>query len=77
MKVLVTGGAGYIGSTISSALEQGERVDFRGFGIFKVEQRKARVARNPRTGQEVRVPARAVPVFKASNHLKDRVKHKE
>ena len=62
--------------TISSALEQGERVNLRGFGIFKVEPRRARVARNPRTGQEIRVPARAVPVFKVSDHLKDRVKHK-
>ena len=63
--------------TISSVLEQGERVDLRGFGVFKVEPRRARVARNPKTGQEIRVPACVVPAFKASDHLKDRVKHRE
>ena len=62
--------------TISSTLEHGERVNLRGFGVFKVKPRRARVARNPKTGQEIRVPACVVPAFKASDHLKDRVKHK-
>lgn len=59
--------------TISAALGRGEKIEMRGFGIFKVERRKSRVARNPKTGQEIRIPSRAVPVFKPSDHLKDRV----
>ena len=62
---------------ISAAMERGEKIEMRGFGIFKVEERKPRVARNPKTGQEIRIPARAVPVFKPSNHLKDRVQDGE
>ncbi|MBM3265283.1 MAG: integration host factor subunit beta [candidate division Zixibacteria bacterium] len=58
---------------ISAALGRGEKIEMRGFGIFKVERRKSRVARNPKTGQEIRIPPRAVPVFKPSDHLKDRV----
>lgn len=58
---------------ISAALGRGEKIEMRGFGIFKVESRKARVARNPKTGQEIRIPPRAVPVFKPSDHLKARV----
>jgi len=58
---------------ISSALEQRKKIEIRGFGIFKVEQRKGRVARNLRTGQEIQVSPRLVPVFKPSDHLKNRV----
>ncbi len=58
---------------ISAALGRGEKIEMRGFGIFKVESRKSRVARNPKTGEEIRIPPRAVPVFKPSDHLKDRV----
>ena len=43
-------------SVISSAFAQGEKIEMRGFGVFKVEQRKGRVARNPLTGQAIRVP---------------------
>jgi len=59
--------------TISTALERGEKIEMRGFGIFKVEKRKARVARNPKTGTEIRIPPRVVPVFKPSDRLKARV----
>ena len=62
---------------ISAALGRGEKIEMRGFGIFKVENRKARVARNPKTGQEIRIPPRAVPVFKPSDHLKARVQDGE
>ena len=40
---------------ISNALARGDRVELRGFGAFSVKQRAARVARNPRTGEAVRV----------------------
>ena len=42
---------------ISAALERGERVELRGFGAFSVRQRKARTGRNPRTGEEITIPA--------------------
>jgi integration host factor alpha subunit len=59
--------------SIGDALSQGEHLEIRGFGTFKVKQRKSRMARNPRTGDSVPVPARRVPVFKVSKMLKDRV----
>jgi nucleoid DNA-binding protein len=56
--------------TIKEALESGNNIEIRGFGTFKIKQRKARKARNPRTGEEVAVPDRKVPVFKPSNEFK-------
>jgi nucleoid DNA-binding protein len=55
---------------IKGALEGGKNIEIRGFGTFKVKLRKARKARNPRTGDEVPVPDRKVPVFKPSNEFK-------
>ena len=55
---------------IKGALESGKNIEIRGFGTFKVKVRKARKARNPRTGDEVPVPDRKVPVFKPSNEFK-------
>lgn len=46
-------------------------VTLAGFGVFSVAQRAARVGRNPRTGQSVRIPAARVPKFKPGKHLKD------
>ena len=58
---------------ISRALETGDKVELRGFGSFKVKSRRSRVARNPRTGESVTVPAKQVPYFKSSNDLKIRL----
>jgi nucleoid DNA-binding protein len=58
---------------ISKALVDGKHYEIRGFGTFKVKNRKARMARNPRTGDAVPVPDRKVPVFKVSKELKDLV----
>jgi nucleoid DNA-binding protein len=58
---------------IGQSLADGQHLEIRGFGTFKVTERKARMARNPRTGEAVPVPARRVPVFKVSKMLKDRV----
>lgn len=55
---------------ISRALCEGDKVELRGFGSFKVKERRSRKARNPRTGASVEVPAKLVPYFKASNELK-------
>ena len=59
---------------IGQSLVQGDKVELRGFGSFKVKTRRARLARNPRTGDSVDVPAKRVPFFKASNELKARMK---
>ena len=55
--------------TVTEALKRGESIELRGFGSFKVQHRAARVARNPRTNEEVEIPARFVPVFKASREF--------
>ncbi|HYM79956.1 MAG TPA: HU family DNA-binding protein [Candidatus Limnocylindria bacterium] len=55
---------------IGRALSDGQHLEIRGFGTFKVRERRARRARNPRSGSEVMVPAKLVPVFKPSKELK-------
>jgi nucleoid DNA-binding protein len=60
-------------ASVTRALEAGKHIEIRGFGTFKVKDRKSRIARNPRTGDAVQVPARRVPVFKVSKELKDKV----
>jgi nucleoid DNA-binding protein len=55
---------------VSIALTEGKHLEIRGFGTFKVRERRARRARNPRSGTEVLVPAKLVPVFKPSKELK-------
>lgn len=60
-------------NAVKQALAQGNGIEIRGFGTFKVRHRKARVARNPRTGDPVQVPARVSPVFKPSKSLRSRV----
>jgi nucleoid DNA-binding protein len=55
---------------VSRALSEGRHIEIRGFGTFKVRERRARRARNPRSGSEVHVPAKLVPVFKPSKELK-------
>jgi nucleoid DNA-binding protein len=59
---------------ISNALEQGNRIELRGFGVFKTKKRRKRLARNPRTGKPISLDERFVPVFKPSKILKQRIK---
>ena len=59
--------------TISSALATGDKVTFTGFGTFERRHRKARMGRNPQTGQPVPIAAANVPAFKAGKALKDAV----
>ncbi len=56
--------------TISQSLIQGDKVEIRGFGSFRIKQRRERLGRNPRTGEPVNVPAKRVPCFKAGKDLK-------
>ena len=60
--------------TIEETLENGEKVQLTGFGTFEPRQRKARIGRNPKTGEELEIPASVVPVFKVGKAFKERVK---
>ena len=60
-------------SEITEALAKGERVELRGFGAFSVKSRDARMGRNPRTGEPVKVESKAVPFFKTGKLLRDRL----
>ena len=59
---------------IKEALKKGQKVTLVGFGSFYVSKRKARKGRNPRTGQEIKIPATKVPKFTAGKSLKEVVK---
>ncbi len=59
--------------TITGALQRGEAVQLTGFGTFEARERKARTGRNPQTGEELFIPARKVPAFRAGKQLKDAV----
>lgn len=58
---------------ISASLAAGNRVELRGFGAFSIREREARVARNPRTGEQVKVEARKNVYYRAGKMLKDLV----
>ena len=57
--------------TVTASLAKGEKVAVAGFGNFEVKAREARVGRNPRTKEEIKIPATRLPAFKASKTLKD------
>ena len=59
--------------SISEALQTGDKVQLIGFGSFEVKNRDARIGRNPKTKEEIRIPASKTPVFKAGKALKDKV----
>ncbi len=61
---------------ISDALASGEKVQLVGFGTFEVRERAARVGKNPRTNEEIQIPASKSPVFKPGKALKDSVNEK-
>lgn len=61
-------------SSIVESLKDGTEVSIAGLGIFSAKMRKARTARNPRTGEAIEVPAMRVPKFRAAKALKDAVK---
>ena len=59
--------------TVSDCLAEGEPTRIHGFGNFSVRHKRARVGRNPRTGEEAQVSARHVVVFKPSGKLKAQI----
>ena len=58
---------------IVDTLIQDGRIELRNFGVFEVKQRKPRKARNPRTGEKVKVPAKLVVTFKPGREMEERV----
>jgi len=64
---------GAILEEIVEALSRGDRVEIRGFGVFAVKQRKARVGRNPKTGEQVDVKEKIVPYFKPGKEMRARL----
>jgi len=56
---------------IKAAMKKDERVTLVGFGTFSVAKRKARKGRNPKTGAEIKIPARKVPKFTAGKAFKE------
>lgn len=57
--------------SIIQSLNEGKKIELRGFGSFRVRHRQARRGRNPKTGDPVDIPAKQVPYFKPGKELKD------
>lgn len=60
--------------TVNKNIKKKDGVKLVGFGTFITSNRKARVGRNPQTGEEIHIPARRVPVFRPGKELKDSVR---
>lgn len=61
-------------SATSGALKEGDRVALVGFGSFSINERSERKGRNPRTGEEITIPAQKVVKFKAGSELAENIK---
>ncbi|MSN24336.1 MAG: integration host factor subunit beta [Geobacter sp.] len=59
--------------SIEEALKSGDKVEIRGFGSFTIRERLGREARNPKSGEVVRIPSKKTPFFKTGKDLKERV----
>ena len=59
--------------SMCEALQSGEKVEIRGFGSFTIRERDAREARNPKSGDVVKIPAKKTPFFKTGKELRERV----
>jgi integration host factor subunit beta len=58
---------------LANAIVQGERIEIRGFGSFNLHHRSPRIARNPKTGEAVNLPAKVAIHFKPGKEMRDRV----
>ena len=59
--------------SLSNTLCQGGRIEIRGFGAFSVKEYKSYTGRNPKTGEEVQVPSKRLPVWRTGTELRQRV----
>jgi len=60
-------------TTVKQAMEEGRRIELRGFGVFEVEHRAPRTGRNPQTNEPVHIDARYEPVFRPSDKFQEAV----
>ena len=58
---------------ITSALAKGNRVEFRGFGVFSPSNRHARTARNPKTGEKIQVEKTIIPTFRMAKNFFEKI----
>lgn len=58
---------------ICKSLEAGDRIEIRGFGSFSLHHRGERMGRNPKTGDKVKVKAKAIPYFRAGKEMRQRI----
>ncbi|MBN3859654.1 integration host factor subunit beta [Neisseriaceae bacterium PsAf] len=72
-KVVIEQSVKVIVDSMTRSLARGQRIEIRGFGSFDLNDRPARVGRNPRTGEKVDIPAKKVPHFKPGKELRERV----
>ncbi len=59
--------------SMTEALQNGDKVEIRGFGSFTVRERESREARNPKSGEVVKIQAKKTPFFKTGKELRERV----
>ncbi len=58
-------------SSIVGSLRDGEKIELRGFGSFRIRKRGSRIGRNPKTGDRVKVPPKRIPYFKPGKELRE------
>jgi integration host factor subunit beta len=61
--------------SIVQSLKDGDKIELRGFGSFRIRRRGARLGRNPKTGDHVEVPPKRIPYFKPGKDLKELLNH--
>jgi DNA-binding protein HU-beta len=64
-------------SSIVDALKDGDKVTFVGFGTFSVNEKAARIGRNPQTGAEIKIPAKTAVKFKVGKNFQEAVQPKK
>lgn len=57
--------------SIKEAIKDGDKVEIRGFGSFKIREKQSKVGRNPKTGNKVDIPEKKVPYFKPGKEIKE------
>jgi DNA-binding protein HU-beta len=73
-KVAATKAMGSFLNGVVGSLKRGQKVSLVGFGTFTTSKRRARIGRNPQTGEEIKIPAMRVPKFSAGKALKTAVR---
>ena len=63
--------------SIVDSLKDGDKIELRGFGSFRIRERGSRIGRNPKTGARVDVPSKKIPYFKPGKELRERLNSDE